>query len=122
MQGDEHTPGFVEADWVGHDGGKSSGDYAQTLETRFAGPFRMTDVFSAWTETPAVPNKAPVWVFEAIKEIRSRVPFPLLGIDSDHGSEFINAHLYRYCQQERITFTRGRAYRKNDGCSGEQKN
>jgi len=46
----------------------------------------------------------------------------LLGIDSDNGSEFINNHLLRYCQQEKITFTRGRAGKKNDGCFVEQKN
>ncbi|MBI4188960.1 MAG: hypothetical protein HY525_00295, partial [Betaproteobacteria bacterium] len=48
--------------------------------------------------------------------------FALLGIDSDNGSEFINNHLLRYCQQENITFTRGRAWKKNDGCFVEQKN
>lgn len=111
-QWDEGKPGFVEADLVGHDGGEPSGDYAQTLD--------MTDVYSGWTETQAVQNKAQVWVFEAIKQIRARLPFPLLGIDLDNGSEFINAHLYRYCQQERITFTCGRPYRKNDGCYVER--
>ena len=82
----------------------------------------MTDVASGWTESQAVINKAQVWVFEALKEIRARLPFPLLGIDSDNGSEFINNHLLRYCQQEKITFTRGRAGKKNDGCFIEQKN
>jgi hypothetical protein len=61
-------------------------------------------------------------VFEALKEIRRRLPFKLLGIDSDNGSEFINEHLYCYCEQEKITFTRARAYRKNDNCYVEQKN
>jgi len=50
------------------------------------------------------------------------MPFPLQGIDSDSGAEFINHHLYRYCQQESITFTRSRSYRKNDNCFVEQKN
>lgn len=57
-----------------------------------------------------------MWTFDALKAIRNRLPFPLLGIDSDNGGEFINAHLLRYCQDERITFTRSRAYRKNDSC------
>lgn len=50
------------------------------------------------------------------------MPFPILGIDSDNGSEFINDQLLRYCVQHQITFTRSRAGRKNDGCHVEQKN
>lgn len=111
---DEQRPGFVEIDLVGHEGGDPSGEYIQTLD--------MTDVCTGWTETQAVKNKARVWVFEALKEIRGRLPFKLLGIDSDNGSEFINSHLYGYCEQEKITFTRARAYRKNDNCYVEQKN
>ncbi len=57
-----------------------------------------------------------------MKDIRQRLPFPLLGIDSDSGGEFINHHLYKYCQEEGITFTRSRSYRKNDNCFVEQKN
>jgi len=110
----EARPGFVEIDLVGHEGGDASGDFCQTLN--------VTDVASAWTENAAVINKAQVWVFEALKDIRARLPFPLLGIDSDNGSEFINDHLLRYCQQEKITFPRGRAWKKNDGCFVEQKN
>jgi hypothetical protein len=59
---------------------------------------------------------------QTLKQIRERLPFPLLGIDSDNGGEFINDQLYRYCQSEQITFTRGRPYRKNDSCYVEQKN
>jgi len=110
----EQKPGFVEVDLVGHDGGDSHGDFAQTLD--------VTDVCTTWTETEAVRNKAQVWVFEALKDIKGRMPFPLLGIDSDSGGEFINNQLFRYCQQEKITFTRSRSYRKNDGCFVEQKN
>jgi hypothetical protein len=110
----EQKPGFVEVDLVGHDGGDSHGDFAQTLD--------VTDVCTTWTETEAVRNKAQVWVFEALKDIKGRMPFPLLGIDSDSGGEFINKHLFRYCQEEKITFTRSRSYRKNDGCFVEQKN
>lgn len=110
----EKQAGFVEIDLVGHDGGDGSGDYCQSLD--------VTDVASCWTETEAVINKAQVWVFDALQSIRVRLPFPLLGIDSDNGSEFINNHLLRYCQQEKITFTRGRSGKKNDGCFVEQKN
>lgn len=110
----EQKPGFVEIDLVGHDGGDSRGDFVQTLD--------VTDVCTTWTETEAVRNKAQIWVFDALKDIRKRMPFPLLGIDSDSGGEFINNQLFRYCQQEKITFTRSRSYRKNDGCFVEQKN
>lgn len=111
---DHARPGFLEIDLVGHDGGIASGDFCQTLDA--------TDVASGWTETQAVLNKAQVWVFQALKDIRVRLPCALLGIDSDNGSEFINQELLRYCQSEHITFTRGRAYQKNDGCFIEQKN
>jgi len=111
---DDCRVGFLEIDLVGHDGGDTSGDYCQSLDA--------TDVASGWNEQRAVKNKAQKWTFEAIEEVRDRLPFPLMGIDSDNGSEFINAHLYRYCEAEEITFTRGRPYRKNDGCYVEQKN
>lgn len=111
---DEARPGFVEVDLVAHEGGRAWGDYAQTLD--------LTDVATGWTELVAVRNKAQVWVFQALQKIGQRLPFPLLGLDSDNGAEFINNHLMRYCQQEQITFTRSRPYRKNDNCFVEQKN
>jgi hypothetical protein len=82
----------------------------------------VTDVHTGWTETIAIRNKAQIWTFNALKEIRERLPFPIKGIDSDNGSEFINAHLLNYCEKEHITFTRARPYRKNDNCFVEQKN
>ena len=111
---DDLRPGFAEIDLVGHDGGDAQGEFAQTLD--------VTDVCTTWTETEAVRKKAQKWVFDALKDIRARLPFPLLGIDSDTGGEFINHHLYRYCQDEKLTFTRSRSYRKNDNCFVEQKN
>lgn len=111
---DEGRPGFVEIDLVGHDGGDAKGEYIQTLD--------VTDVCTGWTETQAVRNKAQVWVFEALQDIKIRLPFKLMGIDSDNGSEFINHHLFRFCTGEKITFTRTRSYRKNDNCFVEQKN
>jgi hypothetical protein len=82
----------------------------------------LTRYNTAWTECVAVPNKAQTHVFDGLQEARERLPFALLGIDSDNGSEFINDQLYRYCIQEQITFTRGRAGRKNDNAHVEQKN
>jgi uncharacterized UPF0146 family protein len=111
---DDGRPGFIEMDLVGHDGGDASSEYIQSLNC--------VDVCTGWTETFAVRNKAQIWVFNGIEDMKSRLPFNLLGIDSDNGSEFINAHLLRYCQSEGITFTRSRAYRKNDSCHVEQKN
>lgn len=111
---DENAPGFVEIDLVGHDGGDARGEFIQTLD--------VTDICTGWTETQAVRNKAQIWVFEALKDIRGRLPFELMGIDSDNGSEFINHHLLKFCTEEKITFTRARSYRKNDNCFVEQKN
>jgi hypothetical protein len=111
---DEQRPGFVEIDLVGHEGGNLRGDFIQTLN--------VTDVCTGWTEMQAVKNKAQIWVFDALKDIRGRLPFDLLGIDSDNGGEFINDHLVRFCRDEKITFTRARSYRKNDNCFIEQKN
>ena len=113
-QWDEKRPGFVEIDLVGHDGGDPSGEFAQTLN--------VTDIATGWTEDQAVKNKAQKWVFEALTDIRCCLPFDLLGIDSDNGAEFINNHLYNYCKEEKITFTRARSSRKNDNCFIEQKN
>lgn len=111
---DEQRPGFAEIDLVGHEGGNPRGEFAQTLT--------VTDVHCGWTENQAVRNKAQKWVFEALLDVRERLPFPLLGLDSDNGAEFINSQLLRYCEQEKITFTRGRANKKNDNCYVEQKN
>lgn len=111
---DEARPGFFEMDLVGHDGGAAKGEYCFTLD--------MTDVSSGWSEQIAVINKAQIHVFEAIQKIRKRLPIELLGVDSDNGGEFINHELHRYCEQEKITFTRSRPYRKNDTCFVEQKN
>jgi hypothetical protein len=69
-----------------------------------------------------VKNKAQKWVFAAIKEATAAFPFPVVGIDSDNGSEFINWELLRWCEQEQLTFTRSRSGNKNDGAHVEQKN
>jgi hypothetical protein len=110
----EQTPGFVEIDLVAHDGGFPGSDVIHTLD--------LTDVCTGWTETRALRTKAQRWVLEALHDIVRVLPFPLKGIDSDNGSEFINAELFRFCSQRHITFTRSRPYRKNDNCFVEQKN
>lgn len=111
---DDKRPGFEEIDLVQHDGGNSSGFFACTLN--------VTDVCLGWTEMRAVVTKAQKYVFTALEQIRANLPFPLLGLDSDNGAEFINDQLIRYCDAEKITFTRGRTGHKNDNPYVEQKN
>jgi len=110
----DKKPGFFENDTVHHCGTSDSGEFLLTLTS--------TDVYSGWTELRAVPNKAHKWTFEALADVRDSLPFPLLGIDSDNGAEFINNALLKWCQKEGIMFTRSRPYRKNDNCHVEQKN
>jgi len=111
---DDAQPGFVEIDLVGHEGGNPTGEFAQTLT--------VTDIATGWTENRAVRTKAQKWVLPALGEIVESFPFPVRGIDSDNGKEFINAHLLAYCQVHEITFTRSRPGNKNDGAHVEQKN
>ena len=80
------------------------------------------DVATGWVECQGVWGKGQQRVGAAIHEMAKRLPFRLLGLDSDNGSEFINHHLYAYCQQKEITFTRSRPYKKNDNAHVEQKN
>ena len=110
----DERPGFEEIDLVAHCGETTEGQYLNTLTC--------TDIATGWTECLGLPNKSQVAVSQAIQILRQRLPFPLLGLDSDNGSEFINDTLYRYCLDEQITFTRSRPYRKNDQAHVEQKN
>jgi hypothetical protein len=111
---DQRRPGFVEIDLVGHEGGDPRGEFAYSL--------CVTDVASGWTEVRVVRNRARRWTFEALLDVRACLPMPLLGIDSDNGGEFINHHLASWCAEQKLTFTRSRAYEKNDCCYVEQKN
>ncbi len=108
------TPGFTEIDLVSHSGASASGEHGHSLN--------LTDIHTTWTETRAVLGKGQEGVRQALEEMRQALPFPLRGIDSDNGSEFINDHLYRYCQAQQIQFTRGRPYKKDDNAHIEQKN
>jgi len=111
---EEASPGFVEADLVSHCGESTEGFYLNTLST--------VDVATGWSECRGVWGKGQERVGGAVHHIRRRLPFPLLGLDSDNGGEFINQYLFAYCQREEITFTRSRPYKKNDSCHVEQKN
>jgi hypothetical protein len=110
----EHRAGFLEVDLVAHCGPSTDGEYLHTLV--------LTDIHTTWTECVALLNRSQRTVSEAIVQVRQRLPFPLLGLDSDNGSEFINDNLFRYCLEEQITFTRSRPYKKNDQAHVEQKN
>jgi hypothetical protein len=110
----ENKPGFLEIDLVAHCGESTDDFYLNTLSA--------VDVASGWFECVPVWGKGQVRVRSAVHHIRQQLPFALLGLDSDNGSEFINQCFYSYCQKEKITFTRSRAYKKNDSCHVEQKN
>jgi len=99
-------PGFAEGDLVSHSGNSAEGEFAHSLN--------LTDLDTGWTESVAVQ--------QALHEIRAKLPFRLLGVDSDNGSEFINWHLQRWCDREQIQWTRGRPYKKDDNAHIEQKN
>lgn len=111
---DEKQPGFLEADLVAHCGESVEGFYLTTLST--------VDVATGWVEPVAVWGKGQTRVRGAVHDVRGQLPFPMRGLDSDNGSEFINQSLYGYCKQWGITFTRARSYKKNDSCHVEQKN
>jgi len=111
---DEQRPGFMEIDLVAHCGDSTAGQFLNTLTC--------TDLCTGWTDVTALLHRSQQAVSQAIHLMRQRLPFLLLGIDSDKGSEFLNDLLYRYCLDEKITFTRSRPYRKNDQAHVEQKN
>jgi len=111
---DVTTPGFTEIDLVAHAGERGDGEFLHSLN--------LTDIPTTGVETRAVLGRGQAGVRDALEEMRRALPFRLRGIDSDNGSEFINAHLYRYCRAHEIQFTRGRPYKKDDNAHIEQKN
>jgi hypothetical protein len=111
---DVSTPGFTEVDLVSHSGNSADGEFAHTLN--------VTDIHTSWTESRAVLGKGQTGVKEALNEVESTLPFRLLGVDSDNGSEFINWHLKQWCESKEIQLTRGRPYKKDDNAHVEQKN
>lgn len=111
---DAATPGFVEADLVAHCGDGTYGTFLSALI--------VTDVATGWVECQALLYRSGDQVIQGITRARQLIPFPLLGIDTDNDSEFITNELISYCAEAAISFTRGRAYHKNDQCYVEQKN
>lgn len=113
-QATETTPGFFEIDLVAHCGHTSEGQYLHTLTA--------TDVAIGWTVPVALPNKAHRWAKEALELIADTLPYPMTGIDSDNGGEFINHQLASWALARKMTMTRGRPHRSNDNAHVEQRN
>ena len=111
---DVRTAGFTEVDLVSHSGNSGEGEFAHTLN--------LTDIHTGWTESRALLGKSEIAVQQALNEIMAGLPFRLLGVDADNGSEFINWHLKRWCDEKQIQLTRGRPYKKDDNAHIEQKN
>jgi len=111
---DVARPGYLEADLVPHSGESSFGEFIYSLN--------LTDIFSCWVESQAVMGKGEAGVVRAVDKLTGRVPFNVLGLDSDNGSEFINHQLFRWCERKEIQFTRSRPYKKDDNAHIEQKN
>ena len=111
---DDARPGFLEIDLVAHCATSTQGFYLTTLCA--------VDIATAWVELEAIWGKGQERVGGGIHRLRARLPMPLVGLDSDNGSEFINQHLYTYCREGGITFTRSRPWKKNDSAHVEQKN
>jgi hypothetical protein len=108
----ETVPGFVEVDLVAHCGWTGAGPFLYTLT--------LVDVATGWVSCAGLRDKRAQTVLVALRTLQEGLPFRILGLDSDSGSEFLNAPLVEYCAAQRITFTRGRPYRKNDSCFVEQ--
>ncbi len=107
-------PGFMEIDLVVHCGARAVGSFVHSLV--------LTDVASGWTECVALPVREQALIVEAVRAVASRLPFPLLGLDTDNDSAFMNDTLWDFCQAQQVELTRCRAYQKNDQAWVEQKN
>ena len=110
----DDRPGYCEIDSVAHCGGSMEGEFFWTLS--------VTDVCTGWYEGAPMRTKGQAETLRQLQSIRSRLPFNILGLDSDNGSEFLNWHLVKFCEENKIQFTRCRPYHKNDQCRVEQKN
>jgi hypothetical protein len=111
---EDPAPGFVEADLVAHSGPTVKGSYVQTLT--------LTDIATGWTECAPLLVREQKLLIEVLGEVRKRMPFALLGFDTDNDSVFMNETVKSYCEQTGLVFTRCRPYRKNDQAWVEQKN
>jgi len=104
----------MEMDLVAHGGGTQKGSYAQTLV--------LADIATGWTECAPLLVREQHLLTKVLDEVRARLPFPLLGIDADNDSVFMNETVKTYCAEHGVELTRCRPYRKNDQAWVEQKN
>ena len=114
---DVTRPGYLEIDLVSHSGASAAGEFLHTLDG--------VDIHTGWVERQAVRGKGQHGIVQALATIERQLPFALRGLDSDNGSEFINDHLWVFCQRpvgQTIQFTRSRPYKKDDNAHIEQKN
>lgn len=109
-------PGYVEGDTVAHCGVSAGGEFASSLT--------ITDLCSGWTENRAMLTKKAEKVTEKLKDIEDRLPFTLIGLATDNGSEFLNENVVDYMRNREIpiNMVRRRSYKKNDNAHVEQKN
>ena len=107
-------PGFFEMDMVAHCGKSVAGSHAHSLV--------LTDIASGWTEAAALVAREQTLITLTVEEVRAKLPFPMLGLDVDNDSAFINETVVNYCKERKIELTRSRAYKKNDQAWIEQKN
>jgi hypothetical protein len=108
----------MAADTVAHCGTSTEGQYINSLD--------MVDPVTHWCAQRAVWGKGSIGVLEATKSIENTLPFPMIGLHVDNGSEFLNHHYKREFldlpTRKGFSFTRSRANQKNDNCHVEQKN
>jgi hypothetical protein len=107
-------PGFFEMDMVAHCGKSVAGSHAHSLV--------LTDIASGWTEGAAMVVREQTLITLTVEEVRLKLPFPMLGLDVDNDSAFINETVVDYCKDRKLELTRSRAYKKNDQAWIEQKN
>ena len=107
-------PGYLQADTVAHCGDR--------LEGKFMNSLTVTDLASTWTENRALFTKKGHKVRSCIDSLHKSSPFPIIAINTDSGSEFLNIPVFNHFKRRRIIFTRSRPYKKNDNCYVEQKN
>ncbi len=116
LDGDITMPGYMESDTVAHCGNSLSGDFGNSLT--------MTDLCSGWTENRALWTKTAEKMVSQMKDVEARLPFPLIGVASDNGTEFLNELVLGHFRdrQAPVNFVRRRPYKKNDNAHVEQKN
>lgn len=107
-------PGYVQGDTVAHCGDKLIGEFMNSIT--------LTDINSTWTQNQAIFTKTAIEVKDALKSMQKEMPFTLLAVNTDSGSEFLNVPVFNHFQQQKVVFTRSRPYKKNDNCYVEQKN